>query len=186
VRSERARLFVALELPLEVRSALVAWRPSMPGLRALPVDALHVTLCFLGWLPVAAVDAIAEACGSVSSGVAGARLRLGEPLWLPRRRPRVLAVSVVDESGALSELQAGLSEALAAGGWYAPEDRPFLAHLTVARASRDSRLGSVSLAPPPGMAFTGSVVTLYRSRLLPGGAAYEPLSRVSLIGSPSQ
>jgi 2'-5' RNA ligase len=183
-REERARLFVALELPADVRSALVEWRPSVPGLRALPIDSLHVTLCFLGWLPVAAVAAIADVCASVCAGAAEG-LALGSPLWLPRRRPRVLAVSIVDGSGALASLQGALSAALAAEGWYAPENRRYLPHVTVARTSAGARLGSVPLAPEPEMTFTGSVVTVYRSRLSPGGAAYEPLSRVSLIGSPS-
>ena len=183
---ERARLFVALELPDEVRSALVAWRPAAPGLRALAADALHVTLCFLGWLPIASVAPIAEACGSVCAAAERVRLALDEAIWLPPRRPRVLAVSVLDGSGALSALQADLSAALAAGGWYRPEARRYLPHVTVARAASGARVQSISLPPLPSTAFCGSVVTLYRSRLLPGGAAYEPLSRFSLSGSPSQ
>jgi 2'-5' RNA ligase len=185
VNEERARLFVALELPAEVRSALLAWRPGLPGLRLLPEASLHVTLCFLGWVPVGAVGAVACACEPASALPAPA-LGLGEPVWLPRRRPRVLAVSVLDESGALRAVQSWLSGALAAGGWYEPERRPWLAHVTIARASADARLGHVQLDPPEAIQFAGDAIVLYRSRLSRGGAAYEPLSRVSLIGSPSQ
>src|SRR5947209_6853018 len=112
---ERARLFVALELPAEIRAALASWRPRVAGWRLLPDEALHVTLCFLGWVDAAAVDPIAAACGVVSDR-APVRLALSEPVWLPRRRPRVLAVSLTDTSGELAAVQAALALALAAGG----------------------------------------------------------------------
>ena len=54
LKSPRARLFVALELPREVVARLVAWRAPLvrehDWLRAVRPDSLHVTLCFLGWL----------------------------------------------------------------------------------------------------------------------------------------
>jgi 2'-5' RNA ligase len=107
-------------------------------------------------------------------------LRLGEGIWLPPRRPRVLAVSLGDRSAALVGLQAALSDALAQGGWYQPEKRPYLGHVTVARAARGFRQPRAPLPPSPGLAFTASSVTLYRSRLLRSGARYEPLARVEL------
>ena len=48
----RARLFVALDLPVTVRETLAAWGREVSGdrrLRLVPMGALHVTLCFLGW-----------------------------------------------------------------------------------------------------------------------------------------
>ncbi len=53
VSEERVRLFVALELPTEVRSALRSWAAehvgAMARLRLVEPESLHVTLCFLGW-----------------------------------------------------------------------------------------------------------------------------------------
>jgi 2'-5' RNA ligase len=97
----------------------------------------------------------------------------------------VLAVRLDDASGALAQAQAALSEALAAGGWYAPEKRPFLAHVTVARGagarvSEVARRGGRGLRPPPSLAFEGSRITLFRSRLSAAGARYEPLGEVLL------
>jgi 2'-5' RNA ligase len=80
----------------------------------------------------------------------------------------------------LRDAQAELSAALSAGGWYKPEARPFLAHVTVARARRDARLRAVDLSPPKGLEFDGSEIVVYRSRLEAGGARYEPLHRVVL------
>ena len=188
---ERARLFVALELPSSARSALGAWRASavadVPGLRLLSPEDLHVTLCFLGSRPAREIDEIGAACGVVA-GEPVVESAFGEPVWLPRRRPRVLAVSLLDADGALSRLQATLSSALVAGGWYAPESRPFLAHVTVARVAggRDAggRFRAPSLPSLPADAVRCSRVTLYRSRLSPSGARYEPLAVVGLGSAP--
>src|SRR5205807_10364112 len=79
---------------------------------------------------------------------------------------------------------AALSAALAGGGWYAPESRPFLAHVTVARMAKDARIKPPSLEPPPSVDVRCSRVTLYRSRLGSGGARYEPLSVVELGSAP--
>ncbi len=140
---------------------------------------LHATLCFLGSRPVGDIDQICRRL-RVVAGEPTVETRFGEALWLPARRPRVLAVSLADPDGALARVQSVLSGELIAGGWYAPESRPFLAHVTVARVARDARVRAVELPPPPGFAVRCSRVTLYRSRLSPGGARYEPLASVEL------
>jgi 2'-5' RNA ligase len=186
---ERARLFVALELPASARDTLVQWRAAalrdVHGLRLVGAEDLHATLCFLGSRPAGEIEAIAAACGVVA-GEPPVQSALGEPVWLPRRRPRVLAVELSDASGALARLQAALSWALVTGGWYAPESRPFLAHVTVARvAGREGRVRPVRLpSPPADLDVRCSRVTLYRSRLGAGRARYEPLSVVELGSAP--
>jgi 2'-5' RNA ligase len=174
---ERARLFVALELPASARDILARWRGAALRenrvLRPIPAEHLHATLCFLGSHPAAEIDEIAAACGVVA-GEPVADTRLGAPLWLPARRPRVLAVSLKDDAGALARIQAALSSALVAGGWYAPESRPFLPHVTVARVAKDARIKAPAPDPPPAAEVRCSRVTLYRSRLGSGGARYEP------------
>lgn len=183
MHDERARLFVALELPQEVREALVLWRERALGrsaeLRALSADALHVTLCFLGWRAAGEIDAIAAACRVLAAEPAP-RLVLGAARWLPPRRPRVLAIELLDAAGALTRAQALLSETLAAGGWYEPERRPYLAHVTVARLARDGRAPRRELPPLRSLQFEASRVSLFRSRLLRSGARYEALATLDL------
>jgi 2'-5' RNA ligase len=185
VSGERARLFVALELPEEVREALAGWRVSAlggaDGVRAVALDDLHVTLCFLGWRGLADVEAIAGAC-EVVRGRGAVELGLGEAVALPQRRPRVLAVSLDDRDGGLAAAQWALAGALEGGGWYAPEQRPHYGHVTVARVGRGARLPRTALvgpAPPP-VRFHGTDVALYRSHLRRSGASYESLARVPL------
>ena len=200
------RLFVALELPESVRAATAAWAASELGaigsLRPVRVDGLHVTLCFLGSTAGAEVEAIGACCRGACAGHGPLRLSIGGLLALPRRRPRAVTVRVGDERhGELIELQRGLAGALAAGGWYRPEPRPFLAHVTVARVRSGARLDARALQERPGLgrpglgqpglgvaplaeplpsAFTADVVTLFESRTQPGGAVYLPRARIEL------
>jgi 2'-5' RNA ligase len=177
------RLFVALELPEAVRAALADWREQVlrldRDLRALGSESLHVTLCFLGWRAAGEIEAIAAACGALAAEPAPA-LALGDPRWLPPRRPRVLAVELLDRDGVLSHAQAELSQVLAAGGWYEPEKRRYLPHVTVGRVARGARPPRDPLPSPASPEFHASRVTLFRSRLLRSGARYEALATVEL------
>jgi 2'-5' RNA ligase len=146
----RLRLFVALELPESVRVAIGVWAASELGaigpLRPVRVDGLHVTLCFLGSTAGTEVEAIGACCRRACAGRGPLRLSIGGLLALPRRRPRAVAVRVDDEGhGQLIELQRVLAGALAAGRWYRPEPRPFLAHVTLARVKSGARLDARAL-----------------------------------------
>lgn len=183
--ARRVRLFVALELPEPARAAVTAWREEalagIAGLRLIAPRDLHATLCFLGWRELGDVEPIREACRAVAGGPPP-ELRLGRALWLPPRRPRVLAVELEDPGGGLAALQAALARALQAGGWYEPETRPYLAHVTVARVGRGARVPPQPPPAPAALALTASRVTLYRSHLARAGASYEALAAVEVRG----
>lgn len=178
---ERARLFVALVLPGAARERLVSWRRQavggMFGLRLVAPDSLHVTLCFLDWLEAPSLEPVCAACerGLAAAGIRSPPLATGAPVWLPRRRPAVLAVGIEDRTAGLVRIQGSLSAELSAGGWYRPERRPFLPHVTVARVGGGSRVRAVELPAPERLGFSGEQVVLYRSTLVPAGARYEPL-----------
>ncbi len=177
---------MALDLPGAIRATLAGWADdrlgAAPGLRLIDQRSLHVTLCFLGWRDLASAGEIAQVCREAAPRDAFP-LSLGQVLWLPRRRPRVVAIELPDPSGGLVRLQAALSAGLAKGGLYEPESRPYLGHVTVGRVGRGTRGASVrpaSLAPPDPVEFPAEAVTLYRSRLERGGARYEGLATIAL------
>ncbi len=186
--TERRRLFVALDLPEEIRTELHRWTTAAVAeapagqLRAVAPDALHVTLCFLGSRPAADREPIAAAC-QLAAGLAAPRLSTGRALWLPRRRPRALAIELDDPSGAARTVQSVLARELHAGGWYEIETRPFLPHVTLARVRGRSGVSAVSVSDPPPITFTATHTTLYASQLGPGGSRYQRLHTVALSGS---
>jgi RNA 2',3'-cyclic 3'-phosphodiesterase len=189
LKSPRARLFVALDLPERVREGIAAWGGSAladPALRPVAPGSLHVTLAFLGWLPEKEVARLARIVAA-SRGPAP-RLRFEGPVPRPQRgRPRLFALPA-DSPGAV-ELQIGLRERLVEARLYEPEKRPFWPHVTVARVRREER-GSkrpALVVKPPGALpkgllrpFDGVRITLYRSVLQPQGAQYTPLAQVEL------
>src|SRR5690242_5613813 len=119
-RTPTARLFVAVELPVEVAERLVRWGREVVSScgpwgrrpRVLGEQALHLTLCFLGGRPTAEIPALTRAlepCGEYEG-----ELSLGAPVWLPPRRPGSLAIEVRDSNGSLAALQAAVTDALRA------------------------------------------------------------------------
>jgi RNA 2',3'-cyclic 3'-phosphodiesterase len=177
-------MFVALDLPPQARSELAAWRDALvegrTDLRPVAPDALHVTLVFLGWQDEAAAQAIGKA--AFADAPPAPILRAAGIRPLPPRNPRLFALDLEDHEGRASALQAGVSEALEAGGWYRPEKRPFWPHVTLARVKRNERrVAPLPEQPaPPTEAFPAAALTLYRSTLRPQGALYEPLGMVEL------
>jgi RNA 2',3'-cyclic 3'-phosphodiesterase len=178
-------MFVALDLPAEARSALASWRDALVegrrDLRPVGADALHVTLVFLGWQDESAAEAIWQAAFDAAPP-GGAELRAAAVKPLPSRDPRLFALDLEDAGERASALQAAVSDALAAGGWYTPEKRPFWPHITLARVKRGERRVSALPADlaPPAERFGARDLTLYRSTLRPQGALYEPLARRTL------
>lgn len=191
---------MAVELPLWVREWLAEWARRVAdvspgrrgGMRVLPVQSLHLTLCFLGSRPVGEMAALAAAVGSYEGPAC--ELSLGAPLWLPARRPRALAVEVHDREGEMARVQSDLSEALVRAGSWEPERRRFRPHITLVRigrgayAPRGSRgdRAPAALSPlpaTPGLDFAPEAIVLYRSWLDADGASYEPLARNELVSA---
>jgi RNA 2',3'-cyclic 3'-phosphodiesterase len=188
VSGPRARMFVALDLPPEARSALAAWRDELVegrrDLRPVRSEALHVTLVFLGWQDEKEADAIASAAFEACSGLPPARLSAGGIRPLPPRDPRLFALDLEDEEGRAGALQDAVAGALEAGRWYRPEKRPFWPHITLARVKRgERRVPGLADDPAPAAPFAGETLTLYRSTLRPQGALYEALARAPAGGT---
>jgi 2'-5' RNA ligase len=199
LKSPRARLFVALDLPERVRDGLVAWQRAElagdPALRLLRPEQIHITLAFLGYHPERDVERIAAVVAGIATPAPELRFE-PEPVGVPRgKNPRLLAVDASSE-GAV-ELQADASARLADAGFYEPEKRLFWPHLTVARVRSERREGGsgrgrrsrrpMAISRPPGplprellRPFVAVRVALYRSILRPQGAEYLPVADVEL------
>jgi 2'-5' RNA ligase len=194
LKSPRARLFVALDLPDHVRVGLETWQARAledQALRRVRAEALHVTLCFLGYHPERAIESLVSEVTAVEARSVEIRFE-ADPVPVPRRQPRLFAVE--GESPAASALQAELSERLVAARFYKPENREFWTHVTVARvrSERGSRgrrgRGKPMRVESPPEALPGELtqpfqaprLALYRSYLRPSGAEYVRLAELNL------
>lgn len=177
----RVRLFAALELPGEVRAALASWGARVaarePAVRLVSTEALHVTLVFLGAQPESELEAIGQAVASEARPLDP--LAVSAAAWLPPRRPGVLVADLVEDGDRLSELQAGLTAALAP--WHEPEDRGYRPHVTVARVRRGQRIAVRDVPAPPRLIFDAAALVFYRSLATPEGSRYEAVARTRLV-----
>lgn len=187
--TDRARIFVALDLPHRVREDIATWGETEladPALRAVPPQSLHVTLAFLGNKPAHDAERIAELMEEVAE--LPVLLELGGPVGRPSGdRPHLVALPVLHRP--VEGLQERLIEALTFEGLYEPEKRPFWPHVTVARVraegrgSRRSTQVKIPTGPSPTKRigwFNGVRISLYRSELQPSGPHYVPLAQVEL------
>jgi 2'-5' RNA ligase len=174
------RLFVGLDLPVPTRAALASWADAAapPELRRVPAAHLHITLVFLGER---------TAAEAVAVGTMLKRRRLGPlhtagTLWLPPRRPGVLAVGLRKQP-ALTALQRELTAALGQAIGLAPERHPFRPHVTVARVPRGVRVDRTVRAlhhPCPLFSFQAPTLTLYHSWTSEGALRYDPVARIAI------
>ena len=186
------RLFIAVELPASVRQRLADVTDELRGvglerLRWVRPENIHITLKFLGETPVERQPQIEDALRAAAEGVGPLELALGElGKFGGRQNPRVLWVDVRGEVDALKALHRRVDARIAPLGFPA-EERPFAAHLTLARVPQDiakkvarslsDAIDAVTVPDPP---IPVREVVLMRSELRPGGPVYTRLSGVEL------
>jgi 2'-5' RNA ligase len=181
---ERPRLFVGVELPERVRTAIhdatAPWRPSLPAFRWTSPDALHLTIAFIGNVDADDVTAIASTVEVAAAALVPVPTGLTRFGMFPERGgARVLWVGLDDPDGGLRRVASEV--ALALEGFLQGEGRPYHPHITIARTRRPA---TVPAAFPDGQVpaarWTIDALTLFRSHLGAGGPRYERLGRWSL------
>jgi RNA 2',3'-cyclic 3'-phosphodiesterase len=190
LKSPRARLFVAIDLPQDVRAGLVDWQRTAladPALRVVRPEALHMTLVFLGYQNEKDVKAIAKEAFDVDSQAPAVEL-VREPVGVPPgKRPRLIALAA-NSDGAVA-LQKQVEERLVEARFYEPEKRAFWPHLTVARVKPEapkSRKPALITTPPHPLPehmfrfFRPTRLVLFKSHLRRSGAEYEALAELEL------
>jgi RNA 2',3'-cyclic 3'-phosphodiesterase len=186
-QAESLRLFVAVDMPEHVAKALERavqpWRERLGTGRWVPRENWHVTLKFLGRTWPRLMPLVEGVCREVSEGVSPFELTLsGLGVFPGPGRARVLWAGLDDREGHLSELAARLDDGLAKE--FSPEKRAFTPHLTVARFNPPipmrEHADSLKATPIAAQSFVVDRLVLYRSRLSPRGARYEPLEEFTL------
>jgi 2'-5' RNA ligase len=184
------RLFVAMDIPEDVRSSLAALtaklRPACRNARWPRIEGLHVTLKFIGETPAEKVDAINAALAAVPTRAPISINFRGLGFFPNERRPRVLWAGI-EACAELAELAATVETALDPLG-IPHDERAFSPHLTLARFDTPRVLDAMQDAVKKAgrLAFgrtTAKEFHLYQSVLKPGGAEYTRLSTFSFAGS---
>lgn len=183
------RAFIAFELPPEITRLAADLQACLQRqglkLRWVRPGNIHLTLRFLGEIPSEQSADVAQAMRMAAMGGAPIQLSAqGMGVFPGLRKPRVLWMGLGGQTELLARAAARLEAQLAPLG-IPREDRPFKAHLTLARVQKalDVPLLQEALEacggfmPQPVMA---AEMVLFQSELRPQGSIYTPLARVSL------
>lgn len=175
------RLFVALDIPDNIRMLIGGMGGSIPGAKTVPTEQIHLTLKFLGDTESSRVEVIETALASIRHEAINAAIRsVGH--FPPRGNPTVLWAGV-HPTESLIKLRNKVEKSL--GDIGIPRDkRKFSPHITLARLKnpplqRVSRfLAENSTLETPS--FTIDELHLYSSILTPKGAAHTREATFSL------
>ncbi|MBI4169004.1 MAG: RNA 2',3'-cyclic phosphodiesterase [Acidobacteria bacterium] len=182
------RLFVAAELPVEVRrriAGIVEVLEAAPlRVRWVRPEGIHLTFKFLGEVDPGRLADIKGALLQAGEGISTFRLRAaGVGAFPGRGAPRVIWVGVEGEIEMAGRLQEALERSLQAIG-FPREERPFRPHLTLGRVKGPARgdwrpaLARASEEAPG--AFEVSEFALFESRLDRHGLTHSVLARFPL------
>lgn len=187
------RAFVAVPVPEAARRAIgalvegIVRRQPEAGVRWVRPEGLHLTLRFLGQTRLDELPAIRAAIEEVAARHAPFELEVtGGGAFPSLRRPRVLWLGLRRGGESLAALAADLDGRLEPLGWQ-PEQRPYAAHLTLARADQGPAAAAtaallVETAARLELVWRVEEVVLYESHLERGGARYVALEQASLGG----
>ncbi len=175
------RLFVAVDLPENIKEELGRICFGLPGAQWVPPDQLHLTLRFIGEVDGGLFREIREDLENVEARGFPMRLQ-GLGYFPPRQEPRVLWVGM-EKSELLLQLRKRVDRQLAQLGIPA-EKRNFSPHITIARL-RETPLvrltnflsGNALFSLPE---FQVDSFYLYSSILTPKGAIHQQEGAYSL------
>ena len=187
------RLFVAVPIPGPVRDAVTALvdsvraeaNPEVRDVRWVRLDGLHLTIRFLGPTEEEGLADVAAAVDRAAASMGGFDVAIGGAGAFPSvARPRALWLGVTDGAAELDAAARTLDDRLADVGW-ARDDRPYRAHLTLAR-SDGVRAGPevarrlIAAASTFVASFRAGSLILFESVSGGGPARYEPIHEARL------
>ncbi|NOZ85987.1 MAG: RNA 2',3'-cyclic phosphodiesterase [Deltaproteobacteria bacterium] len=171
---------LSLELTKALKEAGAKFRPVKP-------ESMHMTLKFLGDMEMVSVPLLVKTIAESVKDFAPFRFRLEDlGFFGSPHRPRILFMDTRQGKSRLREL-AGLIEQACEAHGFEREERPFKAHLTLARFKKGPRQGLDVMLENfregrQGILQTADRIVLYKSDLTPTGPIYDELDVMTLAG----
>lgn len=193
--AKSVRLFIAADLSPDAVNIVRRCQEELgKGMRPVRIrwvrtDQLHLTLKFLGNVPIDAVGELEDALAQATESHSPIQLALDKFGAFPGfERLRVLWIGLNGEIDALKRLQRDIENSMAPFA-EKKEDREFEPHLTIARwkdaRPRESRLLQElvnSLPPLPKSPWQLHEIRLVKSELRPEGSEYTTVNKFTFVG----
>jgi RNA 2',3'-cyclic 3'-phosphodiesterase len=184
---------VAVPTPAAIRDAVAQLvesvradsDPNRRDVRWVRLDGLHLTIRFLGPTDEEGVPDVAAAVDAAAAAILPFEVALGGAGAFPSvARPRALWLAVTSGATDLDAAARTLDDRLADVGW-PRDDRPYRAHLTLARSDGvrtgpDVARRLIAAAAPFETRFQADSLTLFESISGGGPARYEPIHTARL------
>ena len=176
---EMVRTFIAITLPMEVKSEMAAVSSELSqqcpphSVRWVKTAQMHLTLRFLGDTAVSTLRQLTSDLDRIASWHNSFGLKLNSLGCFPnKKRTRVIWIGLGGELDAAQKLQAEIETAVVAHGWQV-ENRPFQPHLTIGRVKNSVALNNLKWdTAVKQVEFEVTAVHLVESQLQPSGAIY--------------
>jgi 2'-5' RNA ligase len=172
------RAYVAIFPPQSVRLALFRAAHHLPAgrdFRLISPEKLHLTLKFLGDVAGDNLVQVKQALEPLGERHEPFEVRTsGFGAFPSEKKARILWAGVGEGSESLRAVAQNVEDLLQPAG-FAKEQRPYIPHLTLARArGRKAKLENGSISPP-ALRFRVSSVQLVKSVPMAGGVTYSVL-----------
>jgi 2'-5' RNA ligase len=186
---QNMRLFIAIEIPDEIKESLIEAQRSLKGSGVEASwprpEGIHLTLKFLGEVAEPRIPEMMKSLQQAATGTGPVRLELSGAGTFPNpKNARVAWVGLNGDIEKLSRLQATVEEAMIGMG-FKREERAFTPHLTLGRIkyirSRESWLAALDgIKGIKSRTFEAASISLMKSELKPSGAVYAEMGRIEL------
>ena len=189
IRMDKLRLFIAIEIPAEVRRRLAEIEKELMASDAdvkwVPEGNFHATLKFLGYVDEDRVEQVSRAVESAAKDSSAFEAALSGVGAFPNpRRPSVVWVGITSGVEEMKALAAKVEDALEPLG-FAREERPFSAHITLGRTRSPRNADKLReiierLREENAGRFEVEGVALMKSDLRPTGPVYSQIADCGL------
>jgi 2'-5' RNA ligase len=185
---EFVRTFICLELPANIqeiieKNAIALLRETGASCSWVKPGNIHLTLKFLGDVPVKMIPKISERVEDVISGYSAMRFSPGKVGTFGGRIPRIVWVGLDGDAEMLVSLAGDVDRALSQIG-FEKEKKLLSPHLTIGRVRNPGGSDKLVFKSKeiilPKEDFIFDKVTVMQSVLSPGGSIYTPLKEFEL------
>jgi len=184
----RHRVFIAINLPAEIKRELANFQSKWPELpvRWVRLENLHITLAFLGYLSDEELVEVLKITKEAAQRNSAFQINLVKICYGPPKKmpPRMIWVEG-EKSKELGKLQGDLENSLAGRITYKEESRPYTPHITLGRI-RQWEFRQIEPEERPevneeiSLSFGIKSIEVMESQLKKGGAEYTILESAQL------
>lgn len=185
---KRHRIFIAINLPEDIKRELATYAGKWPELPAkwTDKDNLHITLEFLGDLTDIEIADACKIAGDAAKRHKPFSLALTKVLYGPlKKNPPRMVWAEGEKTGELADLKEDLQECLTEKIMFRPEGKGFAPHITLARI-REWEFRKFDIEERPevsediDLTFTVESIEMMESELKRGGPQYTILESHNL------